>query len=337
MNRSFPTDFRFPGRSCIDSSPPAVTAPLCRARLHQLHRPPPVSFGLHRLLLAAGALGYVLGLGRSAALDAELTRQIDGRIDALREEQRRAIETQWRADGVSPIERTWQELSQASAADGDSAAAFPPSEAVDRRMQEMIRERCEQVWRGIGEKRYWRQVDGRTVGPDLGAIGEELESIVREVAALYHQDKKNPVMEAHLGDIVLTSRSILGELLQVASQVPVIDLPRQSLETGQDQNRAGRESARCLPVVFAAQGPVRLHMRDAGVACPVRSAGQAIPSRRLPPAPSRCPCRDTAGDAPTMRSDAAAGARSRARPVPRRRVRPGGPSDPPGSPRRVRQ
>ena len=89
-------------------------------------------FGAALVLLAAGALGYVLGLGRSAALDAELTRQIDGRLDALREEQRRAIEAQWRADGVSPIERTWQELSQASASDGDSAAASPPSEAVDR-------------------------------------------------------------------------------------------------------------------------------------------------------------------------------------------------------------
>ena len=34
-----------------------------------------------------------------------------------------------------------------------------------------------------------------------------------------------------MGDIVLTSRSVLGELLQIARLVPFVDLPAQSLAT----------------------------------------------------------------------------------------------------------
>ena len=189
-------------------------------------------FGMALILLGAAALGYLVGLARSAVLDAELTERIDRQLDELREEQRRVQEEKWLSDGVSPIEQSWRALAQrAGAADEDPAAATVPANDIDQRLADLIRQRCDRVWRGIKEKRYWRQVNGKTVGPDLGAIGREIEGVVREVAGLYHQDRDDPVMEARLGDIVLTSRSVLGELLQIARLVPVVDLPAQSLAT----------------------------------------------------------------------------------------------------------
>ena len=188
-------------------------------------------FGMALILLGAAALGCLVGLARSAALDAELTERIDRQLDELREEQRRVLEEEWLSDGVSPIEQSWRALAQrAGATDEDPAAAVPAND-IDRRLAGLVRQCCARVWTGIKEKRYWRQVDGKTVGPDLGAIGKEIEGVVREVAGLYHQDRDDPVMEARLGDIVLTSRSVLGELLQIASLVPVVDLPAQSLAT----------------------------------------------------------------------------------------------------------
>ena len=189
-------------------------------------------FGMALVLLGAAALGCLVGLARSAVLDAALTERIDRQLDELREEQRRAREAEWRSDGVSPIEKSWRALARrAGAAGQDSAAAPVPANDVDRRLADLIRQRCDRVWSGIREKRYWRHVDGKTVGPDLGAIGKEIESVVREVAGLYHQDRDDPVMEARLGDIVLTGRSVLGEILQIARLVPLVDLPAQSLAT----------------------------------------------------------------------------------------------------------
>ena len=173
-------------------------------------------FGMALVLLGSAALGCLVGLVRSAALDAELTERIDRQIDELREEQRRAEEEKWLSEGVSPIEQSWRALAQrAGAADEDPVAAAVPANDVDRRLADLIRQRCDRVWNGIQEKRYWRQVDGKTVGPDLGAIGKEIEGVVRDVAGLYHRDRDDPVMQARLGDIVLTSRSVLGELLQI--------------------------------------------------------------------------------------------------------------------------
>ena len=189
-------------------------------------------FGMALILLGAAALGYLVGLARSAVLDAELTERIDRQLAELREEQRRVQEEKWLSDGVSPIEQSWRVLAQrAGGADEDPAAEAVPANDIDRRLTDLIRQRCDRVWSGIKEKRYWRQVDGKTVGPDLGAIGKEIEGVVREVAALYHQDRDDPVMEARLGDIVLTSRSVLGELLQIARLVPVVDLSALSLAT----------------------------------------------------------------------------------------------------------
>ena len=193
-------------------------------------------FGMALILLGTAALGYLVGLARSAVLDAELKERIDRQLDELREEQRRVLEEKWLSDGVSPIEQSWRALAQrAGAADEDPAAAAVPANDIDRRLADLIRQRCDRVWTGIKEKRYWRQVDGKTVGPDLGAIGKEIEGVVREVAALYHQDRDDPIMEARLGDILLTGRSVLGELLvhlqQIARFVPVVDLPAQSLAT----------------------------------------------------------------------------------------------------------
>ena len=108
-------------------------------------------------------------------------------------------------------------------------------------------------------------MDGKTVGPDLGAIGKEIEDVVREVAGLYHQDRDDPVMEARLGDIVLTSRSVLGELLQIARLVPIVDLPAQSLATVKtrlEQIQQARvlyqQYARYKPLLDVATGATRV-------------------------------------------------------------------------------
>ena len=223
-------------------------------------------FGMALVLLGAAALGYLVGLVRSAVLDTELTERIDRELDELREEQRRVQEEKWLSDGVSPIEQSWRVLAQrAGAADEDPAAAAVPATDVDRRLANLIRQRCDRVWDGIREKRYWRQVDGKTVGPDLGAIGKEIEDVVREVAGLYHQDRDDPVMEARLGDIVLTSRSVLGELLQIARLVPIVDLPAQSLATVKtrlEQIQQARvlyqQYARYKPLLDVATGATRV-------------------------------------------------------------------------------
>ena len=191
-------------------------------------------FGMALILLGTAALGCLVGLARSAVLDAELTERIDRHLDDLRKEQRRVLEEKWISDGVSPIEQSWRALAQrAGAVDEDPSVAAVPANDIDRRLADLIRQRCDRVWSGIKEKRYWRQEDGETVGPDLGAIGKEIEGVVREVAALYHQDTDDPVMEARLGDILLTGRSVLGELLvqlqQITRFVPGVDLPAQSL------------------------------------------------------------------------------------------------------------
>ena len=202
-------------------------------------------FGMSLVLLGTAGLGFLVGLARSAVLDAALTERIDRQLDELREEQRRVQEETWLTEGVAPIEQSWRALAQRDgAADEDPAAAVSAND-VERRLADLVRQRCDRVWTGIKEKRYWRQVDGKTVGPDLGAIGKEIEGVVREVAALYHQDRDDPVMEARLGDILLTGRSVLGELLaqlqqlpeslsqfqQIARVVPAVDLPAQSLAT----------------------------------------------------------------------------------------------------------
>lgn len=189
-------------------------------------------FGMALVLLGTAALGYLVGLARSAVLDAELTERIDRQLDELREEQRRGLEEKWLSDGLSPVERSWRALAQRTgSADEDPAAAPVLANDIDRRLADLARQCCDRVWKGIEEKRYWRQVHGKTVGLDLGVIGKELEDVVREVAGLYHRETNDPVMQARLGDIVLTSRSVLGEILQIARLVPLVDLPAQSLAT----------------------------------------------------------------------------------------------------------
>ena len=130
-------------------------------------------FGIALILLGTAALGYLVGLARSKVLDAELTERIDRQLEELREEQRRVLEEKRLSDGVSPIEQSWRALAQrAGAPDEDPPAARVPADDIDRRLADLIRQRCDRVWTGIKEKRYWRQVDGKTVGPDLGCDRE---------------------------------------------------------------------------------------------------------------------------------------------------------------------
>ncbi|MCY4121970.1 MAG: hypothetical protein OXG72_13735 [Acidobacteria bacterium] len=113
-------------------------------------------FGMALVLLGAAALGCLVGLARSAVLDAALTERIDRQLDELREEQRQAREAEWRSDGVPPIEKRWRALARRSGAAGQESATAPaPASAndVDRRLADLIRQRCDRVWSGIREKR----------------------------------------------------------------------------------------------------------------------------------------------------------------------------------------
>ena len=219
-------------------------------------------FGMALILLGAAALGYLLGLARSAALDAELTERIDRQLDELREEQRRALEVGSLADGASASERSWRALANRDTPDEDSARAQSQSGDTDRRLAELIRKRCDSVWQGIEQGRYWRQAEDQTIGPDLNAIGQEVQDVVREVAGLYHQNAGNPIMEARLGDIVLTSRSILGEVLQVARLAPVVDLPGRSVATVKTM----LEQARQLRDLYRRIAPYTPYLNYASIA-----------------------------------------------------------------------
>ena len=95
----------------------------------------------------------------------------------------------------------------------------------------MIRDRCDRVWDGIRDRRYVRREDGRVVDLDGGAIFAELRDVVQEVAALYHAESDNAVLEARTGDIALAVRSAVGELLQAVRQAPVVDPASWSVKT----------------------------------------------------------------------------------------------------------
>ena len=93
----------------------------------------------------------------------------------------------------------------------------------ERRLVEMISERCDRVWEGIRDRRYVKHEAGQFVGVNGGAIFEEARDIVGEVAALYHVDSDDAVLEARIGDVLFAVRQSIGDLLQLAHQVPYLD------------------------------------------------------------------------------------------------------------------
>ncbi len=175
------------------------------------------------LLGAAGLGAGVMALGRGSAPDPEAMAELDRRLDELR-----GLDARLSAAGVSPVERTYDELLRRRPDTPTSPAALDEQE---RRLGEMIRDRCDRVWAGIGDRRYVRREDGRVVDLDGGAIFGELRDVVQEVAALYHAESDNAVLEARTGDIALAVRSAVGELLQAVRQVPFVDPAGWSVKT----------------------------------------------------------------------------------------------------------
>ncbi len=178
-----------------------------------------VEVGIALILLGAGALGFAAGLVRSAAVDGRLVMEIEQHIDELRERDLREVEKRWRTEGVSPVEQAWSALQRSHGSETDTALS-----ELDARLGRMIQARCDRVWDGIRDRRYVRQRHGEIGGLDGRAIFEEIRSVVEEVARLYGQDAEKAELDARIGDIALAARSAIGDLLQVARQVPVVNV-----------------------------------------------------------------------------------------------------------------
>ena len=178
-----------------------------------------VEVGVALILLGAGAFGFAAGLMRSAAADRGLVAEVERHIDELRERDLREVEKRWLAEGVSPVEQAWSVLqrSQGPATDG------APSE-LDARLGRMIQARCDRVWDGIRDRRYVKQKHGEIGGLDGRAVFAEIRGVVEEVARLYGKDAEKAELDARIGDIALAARSMIGDLLQVARQVPVVNV-----------------------------------------------------------------------------------------------------------------
>ena len=132
----------------------------------------------------------------------------------------------------------------------------------NRRLVEMIKSRRDRVWEGIREQRYMKHEDGQIAGPDIGAVFSEIEDIFREVAALYRADSDNAVFEARIGDIALAVRSAVGDLLELAGQVPYVDPANWSLRkvmTRRDQVQKALKLYRTL-------SPYRYHVKGVMIA-----------------------------------------------------------------------
>jgi len=173
--------------------------------------------------VAVAVLG-VAALGASAALflapSATDQTGLGQRLKELQEVEQRMLAT-----GVSQTEQAYQELRQSrSVTEGsDETAPATALDANERRLGEMIRTRCDRVWEGIRTQRYVKRTGGRVVDLDGGALFSEIRDVVQEVAALYHSESTNAVLEVRTGDIALAIRSAAGELLQTVRQIPYVD------------------------------------------------------------------------------------------------------------------
>jgi len=178
-----------------------------------------VELGIAVTLLGAGALGFSVGLTRSAAVDKGLVTEIEQHIDGLLERDRREVEKRWLAEGVAPVEQIWSALQRSQSSETDGPAA-----ELDAQLGRMIQARCDRVWDGIRDRRYVKQEDGEIKGIDGRIIFAEFRDIVKEVARLYGQDAEKAELDARIGDIALAGRSAISDLLQVAQQVPVLNV-----------------------------------------------------------------------------------------------------------------
>lgn len=173
-------------------------------------------------LLGAASLGAAAALTwASPAADLAIIADIERRMAARREAERKEVEARWLAGGVSPTEQAYHALLR-PAAEGEPARPASLS-AAERRLGELIEARCDRVWDGIRDRRYVKRQDEQISGLDGGALFAEFRDIVQEVAALYKPGSTNAVLDARTGDIALAVRSVIGELLQVARQVPFVD------------------------------------------------------------------------------------------------------------------
>ncbi len=179
-----------------------------------------VEVGVALGLLGAGALGFAAGVTQSAAVDRRLVTEVDQHLDELRERDLREVEERWRAEGVSPVEQVWSRLTRSRGPETDEGA-LPERDA---RLGRMIQARCDRVWDGIRDRRYVKQQRGEIVGLDGGAIFEEIRDVVKEVARLYGNNPERAELDARIGDIALAARSAIGDLLQVAGQMPVVNV-----------------------------------------------------------------------------------------------------------------
>ena len=179
-----------------------------------------VEIGVALALLGAGALGLAAGLARSAAVDRNLVTEVERHIDELRERDLREVERRWRDEGVSPAEQAWSALQRPHGPEADRA----PSE-LDDQLGRMIQARCDRVWDGIRDRRYVKQEQGEVAGIDGRAVLEEIRDVVKEVARLYGKDAEKAELDARIGDIAFAARSAIGDLLQAARRVPVVNVP----------------------------------------------------------------------------------------------------------------
>ena len=183
-----------------------------------------VEVGIALILLGAGALGFAAGLMRSAAVDRGLVAEVERHIDELRERDLREVEKRWLAEGVSPVEQAWSALQRSHGSETDGTSELNRASELDARLGRMIQARCERVWDGIRDRRYVKQLHGEIAGLDGRAIFEEVRNVVTEVARLYGKDAEKAELDARIGDIAFAARSAIGDLLQVARQLPVIDV-----------------------------------------------------------------------------------------------------------------
>ena len=116
------------------------------------------------------------------------------------------------------MEQGWSALQRSHGSETDGTSE------LDARLGRMIQARCDHVWEGIRDRRYVKQERGEIAGLDGRAVFEEARGVVEEVARLYGQDAEKAELDARIGDIALAARSAIGDLLQVARQVPVVNV-----------------------------------------------------------------------------------------------------------------